>query len=99
MPIKIVKKIKEKGYPVNSKEYKEAHAEADQQEKKRYAKGYLRLKKIEKKMSPNTLMGTHTKKGEKKIAKIVPKSLRKEVAYHEDVEFKNDKRLKREKNK
>lgn len=96
MKFKTVNNIKEKGYPTSSKYYKEAHEEADVNEKKKAPKEYKQLKKIEKKMKPHTLMGTHSKSGKVTISKVVPKRLRNHVAVnHEIPELKAENRLKR----
>lgn len=94
MKATIVKIIRKNKYPTSSKDYPEAHSEANNAEKKKYPKGYIKLKKIDKKVKPNELIGTHTKTGKIKISKKVPKKLRKEVIYHEKQELKAQKRLK-----
>jgi hypothetical protein len=98
MKIKIVKTIKRKGYPTSSPYYKEAHDEADHYEKKHSPKEYAAMKKVDKKLKPNELVGTHTKKGKVTESKSVPKKYRQDVAKnHEIPELKADKRLRNEK--
>jgi hypothetical protein len=93
MTYKTVSMIKRKGYPTNSPSYPEAHEEADNAEKKKYPKGYEKLKK--QRIKPGELMGTHTCKGKVTVSKKVAKSLRSEVAYHERQELKAQKRLRK----
>lgn len=93
MKTKIVSKIKRKGYPENTKDYPEAHSEASNQEKKKFPKGYQKLKKLDKKIPQGQMIGGHTKSGKVTVSKKVPKAQRKEVAYHERVELKDEKRL------
>jgi hypothetical protein len=93
MKYKVVPKIKIKGYPVKSKNYKTAHDEADNAEKKKYPKQYKNMKKIDAKLPKGEYSGTHTRKGKIEISKKVPKKDRKTVALHEFVEWKADKRL------
>lgn len=90
---KVVNKIKRKGFPTSSGEYKTAHAEADNAEKKKFPKGYVKLKKIDKKVKSNELVGKNTRNGNVFIEKKVPKKMRSEVAYHEKEENKAIKRL------
>lgn len=93
MKYKVVRTIKRKGYPTASPRYKEAHSEADKVEKKKYPKGYQKLKKLDKSLKSDQLIGTHTKAGKIKVSKRVPRKERAEVATHEFVEWKADKRL------
>lgn len=92
---KVVNRIKRRGFPTSSGEYKTAHAEADNAEKKKFPKGYNELKKIDKRIGKNELVGKNTRSGNILVEKKVPKKMRKEVAYHEKVENKAIKRLTR----
>lgn len=96
MKFKVVKSIKREGYPTSQKDYSEAHSEASNAEKKKYPKGYQESKKIDKKVSKDTLIGTHSKSGKIEVSKIVPNKLRNEVAFHEKEEQKAQNRLKKE---
>jgi hypothetical protein len=91
--IKVVSKIKKKGYPTAEKDYATSHEKADKVEKKTYPKGYKKMQKVDDKIPKGELAGTHSKKGKIEISKKVPKKLRKEVATHEYVEWKEDQKL------
>lgn len=93
---KVVKTIKRSGYPENTKYYAEAHSEASNQEKKKFPKGYEKLKNLDKKIPAGKMIGGHTEKGKITVSKKVPKAQRKEVAYHEKVELKDENRLQKE---
>lgn len=97
MKYKLEKKIVKKGFPTSSKKYEEAHSEASNAEKKKYPKGYKVLKKLDAKVSKNTLIGKNTKSSKLEVSKIVPKKYRNEVAYHEKIESKAIKRLSKKK--
>lgn len=88
-----VDKILRKGYPTSAKVYKEAHAEADQAEKKKYPKGYAKMKTVDEKLKADELAGTHKRSGKVEVSKKVPGRLREEVAYHEFKESQAEKRL------
>jgi len=96
MKYKLVNKIKDKGFPTSSKDYKSSHEEADKSEKKKYPSGYSKMKKVDNKLSKGELSGKNSKSGKIEVSKSVPKKLRPEVAYHEKVESKNIKRIKHE---
>lgn len=91
--VKIVKKIIAKGYPTASRTYREAHAEADNAERKKHPKQYDDMKKIDSRLAKNTLSGTHDRKGDIRISKKVPKRDRPTVILHETVERKAQSRL------
>lgn len=91
MKYKVVSKIERKGYPTASAKYKTAHEQADKKEKKKFPKGYKKMQKVDNKIPKKELAGTHTKSGKIKVSKKVPPAQRKEVAYHEFVEWKDDK--------
>lgn len=95
MKYKTVKDIKRRGYPTSSSKYKEAHSEADSAEKKNFPVGYEKLKSMDKKINKSELIGTHSPFGKIKVSNKVPKKLRKEVAFHEEIERKADNRLKK----
>lgn len=99
MKAKIVKSIKRKGFPTSSKYYKEAHAEADMAEKRKYPKQYKDMKKIDNKVSKNKLVGKNTKSGKILISKVVPKKDRKTVKLHEMTEHKAILRLRKKNGK
>lgn len=88
--MKLVKKITRKANPYKHKLVRESHVKADQLEKARYPKGYERLKKLERSLGKHEFLGEHTSKGKIEISKKVPKQLRKEVAYHEKQEYKQE---------
>lgn len=96
---KVVKHIEEKGYPINTKEYKAAHIEADKKEKAKYPVGYEKLKQLCAVCGKNELIGDHSHTGHVIIEEKVPPSLRSEVAYHETEELKAEKRLTKRKKK
>lgn len=87
---KIVKKIIRKPSPYKNKLVRESHVKANELEKKRYPKGYEKLKRSERKLNSNEFLGEHTSRGKVEISKKVPKPLRREVAYHERVEYKEE---------
>lgn len=87
------KKIVRAGFPTDSKEYKKAHQFADKMEKKKYPKGYEKMKRIDAKLNSHELSGKSNKSGKITVSYKVPKKLRSEVAYHENVE--NEKLTKR----
>ena len=83
------------GYPEHDPNYKVAHNEANQKEKEKYPKGYLRLKKLDKKVPEGKMIGHNTKSGKLSVSNKVPKKLRAEVSYHELEESKALKRLRK----
>lgn len=89
---KLVKKLTDKGYPLADKHYVEAHEEADKKEKRKFPKGYQKLKKAEKKLGKHELMGKNTKSGKIEVERKFKKNA-KEIAYHERQEHKNLKRM------
>jgi len=95
MKFKIEKKITKKGFPTSSKGYKNAHEQADREEKKKFPKGYEKLKKLDEKLPKRELIGKNTKSGKIEVNKIVPKNLRQEVAFHEKMESKQLKKLRK----
>jgi len=90
--VKMVKKLSDKGYPYHNFHYKTAHEEADVKEKKKFPRGYEKLKHIEKKLQKNELMGTNKRSGKIEVEKKFNR-YEKEIAYHEKEEHKNLKRL------
>lgn len=84
----VVSKLSDKGFPVHSKNYKSAHEQANKKEKEKFPKGYEKLKKLDENLSKHELAGKNTKTGKIEVSKKVPKSLRKEVAFHEKTENK-----------
>lgn len=87
------KSIEKKGYPTSSYHYPSAHEEADLAEENRYPKGYREMKKVDQTIPKGQLAGTHTRSGKIKISEKVPVSHRNEVALHEFVEWKANKRM------
>ncbi|HLX53152.1 MAG TPA: hypothetical protein VKR58_04395 [Aquella sp.] len=92
--IKLVKSLKAKGYPTSQKHYKSAHEEADKKEKKKFPKGYSKLKKEERHLKKNELIGKNTRSGKIEVEKKF-KKYEKEIGYHEKMEHKNLKRIKK----
>jgi hypothetical protein len=90
---KVVPKITKKGYPTSSSHYPTAHEKADKVEKAAYPKGYKQMQKVDDKLGKRELAGTHTKSGKIEVSKKVPPKDRNEVALHEFVEWKEDKKL------
>ena len=84
----IISKLTDKGFPTHSKKYPSAHEQADKAEKKKFPKGYSKLEKLDKQVGRHELVGKNTKTGKIEVSSKVPKSLRKEVAFHEKVENK-----------
>jgi len=94
MKFKLVNEIKKKGFPTSSKKYTYAHRKADEDEKKKYPKGYEKMKKIDNKLKKGELAGKNFKSGKIEVSKKVPIKFRKEVAFHErreNKEIKNGK--------
>lgn len=89
---RMVKKLTDAGYPYHDKHYREAHAEADVAEKKKFPKGYKILEKKEKKLGKHELMGTNKKSGKTEVEKKY-KKYAKEINYHEVEESRAIKRL------
>lgn len=81
-------KIPHGGYPRSQKRYATAHKMADIAEKKKYPRGYERMKKIDARLPSKQDAGTNTKSGKIEVSKKVPVALRKEVAFHEKIESK-----------
>ena len=79
-------KLDDKGFPQNQKRYASAHEQADKVEKKKYPKGYEKLKKIDRKLGKNELIGKNTKSGKIEVSKKAPRNLRPEIATHERTE-------------
>ena len=77
-----------KTFPQNKRKFSEANSEADVEEKREYKSGYSKLKKIEKKLGKNEILGHINKKGKVTLSKKVPKKLRNEVVKHEKIERK-----------
>ena len=89
MKTKIVKKLSDKDSLIGKPGYSKANSEADVAEKRRYPKGYAKLKKAEKSMGKHEVMGKLTGKGRDTVAvekRFTPEA--KEIAYHDAVERK-----------
>jgi hypothetical protein len=96
--VKFVKKLTDKGFPTHAKNYKEAHAQADNAERKANPKMYKEAAKAEKTLGKNELMGKNFKNTkiieiEKKFKKLSPTIIR-----HETTENKALKRKMKKKN-
>lgn len=81
-------RLDDSGFPRSSKFYLEMHNKTDKLEKKKFPKGYLRMKKVDSKLGKHELSGKNSKTGKIYISKKVPKELRQEVFYHEKSENK-----------
>jgi hypothetical protein len=95
--VKVVKSLKAKGYPTSSKRYIAAHIKADKDEKRKFPKGYEKLKRAEMSMGKRELMGKHTKSGKVEVERKFAKRYGKEIAYHERQETKYMNKRKRSK--
>jgi len=91
--VKIVKRIKKKGWPVFTKsgkvssKWKKAHPAANRAVLK--AMGSKVAKAVNKiKVPANELLGSHTRTGKITVSSLVPKKLRGAIAYHEKVEHR-----------
>jgi hypothetical protein len=94
----IVNKLSDNGYPTSSRNYKTAHSEADNAEKKKYPSGYNKLKHAEKKLGKHELMGKNTKSGKIEVEKKY-KNYKEEISYHERKEHYALKKLSKDLNK
>jgi hypothetical protein len=84
-----ISKLTDKGFPLNTRGYKEAHREANKAEKKKFGKkAFNEMKKVDSKLHSHELAGKNSKTGKIEVSKKVPSKYRKEVAYHEEVENK-----------
>lgn len=90
---KLVKNLTDKHSIVNSKYYPTANEEANKAEKKKYPKGYEKLKISERKLKPHEVMAKNTPK-KVDINKRF-KANTKELMYHEQVEKRVYNRLKK----
>ena len=88
---KVVPKLeaKKSRFPLSSKKYSKANSEADAIEKKKPAKSYKSLKRVDKSLKKGEILGHVSKKGDLYVSKRVPKHLRKEMAEHD----KNERRI------
>ena len=89
MKTKIVKRLSDRGSLIGKPGYATANSEADTAEKRRYPKGYAKLKKAEKTLGKHEVMGKLTGKGRRTVAvekRFAPEA--KEIAYHDKVEKK-----------
>lgn len=86
MKTKIVKKLSDKGSLVGKHGYATANSDADTAEKRRYPKGYAKLKRAEKHLGKHEVMGKL--KGDKVLVekRFAPEA--KEIAYHDAIERK-----------
>src|SRR5271165_4429959 len=81
-------KLSDSGYPTHDKDYPTAHEAASKAEKKKFPKGYKKLKKLDESLPKHELAGKNLKSGKLEVSKRVPPNRRSEVAYHERVESK-----------
>jgi hypothetical protein len=85
----VANELNDKGFPEHPKKaYEKSHKKADAAEKKKYPKGYEELKKIDRKLGKNELIGKNTKSGKIEVSKKAPRNLRPEIAMHERTENK-----------
>jgi hypothetical protein len=87
---RLVKKIIRSHDPYRRKVVEESHRKADKLEKQKYPKGYKILKHLGNSLGKHELLGEHTSKGKIEISKKVPKAQRKEVAFHERIEYREE---------
>jgi len=85
--IKMVKKLTDKGFPVHNKHYETAHRYASKIEKKKFPKGYEKLKKLEHKLGKHELMAKSTKSGKTEMERKY-KPFKNEFQLHEKKENK-----------
>ena len=86
---KLVKRLSDKDSLIGKRGYSKANSEADTAEKRRYPKGYAKLKTEEKALGKHEVMGKLTGKGRRTVAverKFAPEA--KEIAFHDAVERK-----------
>jgi hypothetical protein len=96
--VKIVKNLNDKSpSPTRDKNYRVAHSEADNAERRKYPKAYKDMKKIDGKLGKHELVGKNFKSGKIEIESKVPKKDRKDVSLHERTERKALNRLDRKK--
>jgi len=86
--VDILKKLSDHGYPKDSKNYRTAHSEADNAEKRAHPKAYQDMKRIDRSLGKHELAGKNTKSGKIEISKKVPVRDRADVALHERTEHK-----------
>lgn len=88
MNYKLVNQIKIGGFPTSSKKYPYAHRKANEAEKQKYGtRNFKALEKvIQKRLPIGELAGTHTKEGQIRISKRIPKKYRAEIEHHERIE-------------
>lgn len=79
-------KAQKKEFPQDSEKFNAANRYASKLEKKKYPKGYEKLDKIDKKLPSGEILGHINKIGNITISNKVPKRLRGEVSYHENIE-------------
>ena len=84
--VKIVKKLTDKGWPIQNKKYPHAHEMADKAEKKADPKTYKKINKMEHKLGKHEIMSKATKKKgiveiEKKFSKN--RKVKKNLIVHE----------------
>lgn len=95
--VKVVKKLRAKGWPVQNKKYAHAHEEADKVEKRADPKTYKKVNKLEKKLKKGELMAKSTRKGvveiESKFAKN--KKVKRNLIKHEKKEYKVESKRKK----
>jgi hypothetical protein len=85
----VVDKLSDKGFPTHDKKYKIAHNAANRAEIKKYGrKAFSDVGIVDRHLGHHELAGKNTKTGKIEVSKKVPKKMREEVAYHEEVENK-----------
>jgi restriction endonuclease Mrr len=96
---KVVKQLKNTGFPTHSPYYKTAHREADNAERRTFPKAYQAMKKVDKKLSKNALAGKNLKSGKIEVSQKVPPAYRRDVILHERTESLAIKRLSKKRKK
>lgn len=88
MNYKLVAHITKKGFPTSSKKYPYAHRKANEAEKQKFGiRNFKALEKvIQKRIPVGELAGTHTKTGQIRISKRIPKKYHAEIERHERIE-------------
>jgi hypothetical protein len=87
--VRVVGKIPAKGYPINQKDWKYAHAQAQEAEAKEYGdnKFYALEQSIKKKIPKGELAGSNTPEGKLIAHKKLNPDEQRQTLYHEKVEM------------
>ncbi len=89
MKTKIVKRISNKGYPINNKCYPCAHKRANKAEKEKYGKRKFKTLNnvINKTLPKEELAGKHTQSGIIQLSNKIPSKYRNQIKFHELIEM------------